>query len=136
MDFNDCRLSLDTAFMEQNFANFAALFDYADSAAMAHGASVLLDKAATSGEAFDFLNAIIDKYLYDPESPMYNEEYYTHFLRALLAGNRLDDAGRERARYRLETAMKTAVAPMPPISVTSCAAGAKACCRSFAATMK
>ena len=106
MDFNDCRLSLDTAFMEQNFANFAALFDYADSAAMAHGASVLLDKAATSGEAFDFLNAIIDKYLYDPESPMYNEEYYTHFLRALLAGNRLDDAGRERARYRLETAMK------------------------------
>lgn len=106
MDFGNHARSLDTSFMEQNFVNFVALFDYADSSAVAYGVRVLLEKAGKDETSFAFLTATADRYLRDPESPMYNEEHHAHFLRAMLATDRLKGLDRERAEYDLDVAMK------------------------------
>lgn len=106
MDFGNHDLSLDSGFMEQNFVNFVSLFDYADSSAVAHGVRVLLDKAGKDERSFAFLTATADRYLRDPESPMYNEEHHAYFLRALLATDRLKGVEREKAEYNLDVAMK------------------------------
>ena len=47
MDFSDTSRSLDTAFMEQNFANFASLLPHVDADAVSAAAESVLKKAAS-----------------------------------------------------------------------------------------
>ena len=50
--------------------------------------------------------SLADKYLYEPNSPMYNEELHILVLRSLLGNPGLDDWDKERPRYLLEMALK------------------------------
>lgn len=106
MDFRDRSLTADTAFMEQNFVNFAALFGYADSVAVDRGVRILLDRGSIDSGAYDMITSTAARYLNEPNSPMYSEEFYAHFLRAMIAGNVLSDSEKDRPRYQLEVAMK------------------------------
>lgn len=106
MDFSDRSLSLDTTFMEQNFANFAELLQYADSATAADAINAMMTRAEQVPEARSFAAEIVEKYLDDPESPMRNEETFIHFLRRDIASAVLSDAEKERARGLLGMALK------------------------------
>ncbi len=65
MDFSDILRSHDRDFMEQNFANYLSLFPIADTTALAPETA--------------------EKYLYEQDSPLFNEEYYLLFADALAA---------------------------------------------------
>ena len=106
MDFSDKSQSLDTVFMEQNFANFASLFELADSAVMTQSVANLMVKAEKTPEAADFIRAIAEKYLHDSDSPMRDEESFIYFLRWDISSKSLTEEAKERSRLLLEDAMK------------------------------
>lgn len=80
LDFADTALSLDTAFMEQSFANYTTVLTLTADSVRTAAVAALMDRAASVPAARDFLADIAERYLYDPESPVYNEELYLPFV--------------------------------------------------------
>ncbi|MDR0940279.1 MAG: DUF5106 domain-containing protein [Mediterranea sp.] len=65
-----------------------------------------IGKANASKPMFDYITDLADRYLYDPNSPMRNEEYYIPVLKAMLASPLLTDAEKIRPDARLKLARK------------------------------
>lgn len=91
MDWQDDRLVDTEEFMEQNAANFYDLFRLTDSLTASAATARMLDGAAVSPKAYRVVAEIAEKYLYDPNSPMLNEESYLIVTDRLVADNRLDE---------------------------------------------
>ncbi len=106
MDFTDRRLSLDTAFIEQNFANFISILPVAPEAVADSAVRQLLDRSAVDPDALALITATAETYLDHPNSPMRDEETYILFLRNIIASPRLSDDEKLRPRHRLEEALK------------------------------
>lgn len=75
--------------VEQKFANWMSILDAVDLKTSEMAIKKLYDKALacerkdTSSNVFETFEALADKYMYDPNSPMRNEEYYLHFAARL-----------------------------------------------------
>ena len=75
--------------VEQRFANWVSILDAVDLKTSEKAIKTLYDKALacerkdTSSNVFETFEALADKYMYDPNSPMRNEEYYLHFAARL-----------------------------------------------------
>ncbi|MCD8181824.1 MAG: DUF5106 domain-containing protein [Bacteroides sp.] len=63
-------------------------------------------QAEQEKKSYLYLMELADKYLYDPNSPMRNEELHISVLDALLASSILDDAEKIRPQNRRELALK------------------------------
>lgn len=83
LDFADTLRSRDRDFMEQNFVNCLSLFPIADTAALAPAVATLVGRAQSDAEALSLLAETAEKYLYEQDSPLFNEEYYLLFADAL-----------------------------------------------------
>lgn len=109
MDFRNRRLSLDTAFMEQNFSNFVMVLSNTDTLSVRLAVDRLLKRAEADSDAWRLLAHVTEKYLYDPNSPYRSDELYIPFLRGFLAAPMEDDGRRERDSFRLEMALRNRV---------------------------
>ncbi len=109
LDFSRDARALDTAFMEQNFANFITVAAYAAEEEAQKAVDRLLDRASVSHSTRDLIDHIAAKYLDDPNSPLRSEELYVMFLRHMAADSMSGDAKKARAQFRLEQAMKNRV---------------------------
>ena len=58
-----------------------------------------------------YITDLADKYLYDPNSPMRNEEFYIPVLDAMLASPVLEEIEKVRPKARRELAQKTVSEP-------------------------
>lgn len=106
MDFvNDSR-SLDTAFVEQNFANYLAVLSVTPEEDAQKSVSRLLSDASGSDKAYGLLKHVILRYLDDPNSPMRSEELLVFFLKEWSKPSESDEAVRVRAEHRLSEVMK------------------------------
>ena len=85
LDFADTLRSHDVRFMEQNFANYVSLFPIADTAALAPAVATLVGRAQSDAGALSLLAETAEKYLYEQDSPLFNETYYLLFADALVA---------------------------------------------------
>lgn len=107
LDFNDTVRTYNQAFIEQNFANFAYILqnvgDYDKKKAAVEN---LLNRAAINPHSFKIIREVADDYLYDPNSPMLNEESYIPFLEILSQSSLVDEAQKSRYSYLLECAQK------------------------------
>ena len=102
-DFTDTLRSRDRGFMEQSFADYVSLFPIADSSSLAPAVSGLVARAQADPEALSLLAEIAGKYLYEQDSPMYDEEHYLLFADAFVdafAGAPLRDYERLRIEAR------------------------------------
>lgn len=106
MDFADTSLSLDTAFMEQNFANYIQLYDYASEDGRATGTERLMTGAGVSEPAYRFVADIAERYLTDPNSPMRHEEYFLPFIHEITCGTVFSPAEKTRYEYLEERILK------------------------------
>ena len=104
LDFADTLRSHDVRFMEQNFANYVSLFPIADTAALAPAVATLVGRAQSDAGALSLLAETAEKYLYEQDSPLFNEEYYLLFADAF-AEAPLRDYERIRIEAR-RTAMR------------------------------
>ena len=71
-------------FMERNLANYLSLFPIADTTALVAAVKTLATNAGEDTPSLSVLIELTEKYLYEPESPFYNEEHYEIFLDAFL----------------------------------------------------
>lgn len=107
MDFSDTTRSRSVAFMEQNFANFASLFGIARIGEVLPGAAKkLMERAQVDRDAYNLLAETADKYLYNSNSPMLDEEAYIPFLEAIVNGGFIDEALKARYENQLEGCLK------------------------------
>ncbi|MBO5186084.1 MAG: DUF5106 domain-containing protein [Prevotella sp.] len=106
MDFADTTLTADRTFMEQNFANFVSVFPALTPQALKAAVSTLMTRASASTAAYRTLTDIAEKYLYDPNSPMLNEEHYIAFLEETAGSPLLSEAERSKQAFNLRCALK------------------------------
>lgn len=102
---------VDTAFIhsddtEQLYADFIDALQYASAEDRRFALRKMMDLMDMDSVAYAHFCFLSDKYLYDPNSPMRNEEYYIPVLEQMLASPRLTEAERLRPADRLKQAFK------------------------------
>lgn len=92
---------------EQAFANYVNMLDYTSSPKIVSQAiKGMLTKAEADTAMFAYFCKLYDKYLYDPNSPLRNEEYYIPVLEKIISSNKVEDVNKIRPQHHLELALK------------------------------
>lgn len=104
LDLNDTLLLNNPEVTEQGFVNFIDLMrDEHLTAEMRREAwESLAALLAEATEGRKRLDDLCDDYLYNPNSPLYNESLYALYLEAMSGQAGVDEAVKERMRFRLE----------------------------------
>lgn len=106
IDFADTNYVHHPDIMEQAWVNYIDLMPFLAPDEAARAMSATLTQASASKPCLLYMAELADKYLYDPNSPMRNEELYIPVLRVLSESPLLDEAEKVRPRARLELALK------------------------------
>lgn len=105
-DFTDTTLISRPAVTEQAFADYVNILLNVPTDMAAASVRTTLSKAEADTAMYRYFTTLFEKYLYDPNSPMRNEEVYIPVLEAIVASDRVDEADKIRPRYRLALAQK------------------------------
>ncbi len=109
-NFSDTTLCSLPDITEQAFVDFVQVLDEVTLQDAQAGIDSLLNKAmAGDSVMYACFTGLSEKYLYDPNSPMRNEDYYTEVLRHIIASPRISEEEKVRPRFRLELAGKNRV---------------------------
>lgn len=108
-DFADTTAANRSGDIEQYFSNYLNILSYGDAQSVALSIEQMMGKAVKNSVVFDYFFDLYDRYLYDPNSPMRNEELYIMFLKWVVASPDLSDTDKERSHYRLNLALKNRV---------------------------
>ena len=103
-DFTDTALIDMPEITEQAFADFLGILPYTDRAQEA--VDTLFRRAAAEKEMLYHFISLSDKYLYEPNSPMRNEDLYILVLRTLVAQPTMDDTDKIRPRHLLKMVLR------------------------------
>lgn len=102
-DFNFADTSIiSSGYGEQAIVDFISTFPHADLSIVRNGFKNLLAKSNNSQTISTFFISQFDRYLYDGNSPLYNDLYYEAFLRELLAAKSIT----ENQKMLYETRLK------------------------------
>lgn len=101
----------DTAFIqsddtEQLYADFIGSLQYVDTTICRSALQTMMSRMEADSTAYARFCALGEKYLYDPNSPMRNEDYYIPILEQMSASVRLTETDRLRPADRLKQARK------------------------------
>lgn len=101
----------DTAFIhsddtEQLYADFIGALEYVDLEESSAALKRMMSRMEEDSTAYAHFCMLGEKYLYYPNSPMRNEEYYILVLEQMLASTRLAEPDKIRPADRLEQALK------------------------------
>ena len=94
--------------VEQKFATWLAILDRVDLKTSEKAVKTLYEKALacerrnSTSNVFETFAALAEKYLYDPNSPMRNEEYYLHYAGCLASYEGFDKLERDRFSRQAE----------------------------------
>ena len=95
--------------LEQGFADFISVFPVADSIARNEAMKELVKRSRVTEVSANAVDEVAESYLFASESPVYDEEYFIIYLRALLDAGGLDEMQRIRPLFMLEEASKNRV---------------------------
>lgn len=102
----------DTAFLnkkevsEQAWVDYCNIMNHVPPATAQEAIKGMIKKTEQNRRMFDYFTELADKYLYDPNSPMRNEEFYIPVLEAMTASHVLSETEKIRPQARLELAQK------------------------------
>lgn len=91
--------------VEQKFANWVNVLSMVDYPHAAKSVRILYDKALkcerkdTASNVFDTFRSLVEKYLYDPNSPMRNEDLYGPYADCLSRCEFIDEGNRKAYAY-------------------------------------
>ena len=94
---------------EQAFSDFLSLFQYATRAKIVEGVNNLLDSCLVDVVMYNYFTQMAERYLYDPNSPMRNEEYFIPFLEHTLSSSRVKDESKIRPQQLLQMAYRNRI---------------------------
>lgn len=93
--------------IEQAFVDFLEVLPYASRTAGETGILNTLNRSLQEDSLlFAMFTGLYEKYLYEPESPMYNEEMYIPVLRYICNSTGIGPLDKVRPRYQLDLALK------------------------------
>lgn len=124
-DFTDTALISKPEITEQAFVDFVSILPYTPEAAAA--VDTLFRRASAEKEMLYHFISLGDKYLYEPNSPMHNEELHILVLRALVDNPRLDEMDKVRPRHLLEMALKNRPGDVAADFAVICRDGKRKC---------
>jgi hypothetical protein len=94
--------------VEQKFANWTMYLDMVPLSVADKAVGKLYDRAVacerqdTSSNVFETITSLAGKYLYDPNSPLRNEDHYNSFARRLSSCDLVEPSLRGKYRYEAE----------------------------------
>lgn len=105
-DFADTCYLTHEDITEQAWADYVNLLNYVPLETAQKAIKKVFTRTSFNKEVFRSFTELADKYLYDPNSPMRNEELYIPVLECMVTSPLLDDTGKIRPRDRLALAQK------------------------------
>lgn len=94
---------------EQAFTNYIAFLVRSTPEVAAASIKGMLKKAEVDSTVYAYFTNMYEKYLYDPNAPMRNEELYIYVLESILSSSLVDDVHKIRPAHLLELALKNRV---------------------------
>ena len=107
MPFADRRLSLDTAVVEQNMANFLSLTAEGSAEGLGKASEALAGRWGKAGPDVTALwTATVEKYLYHPDSPMHSEDAFIAMARAITGCAAIAPELKMRTAHQLQLSLR------------------------------
>lgn len=94
---------------EQVFVDYIDVLAYVTPETASASIKGMLQKAEADPDMFTYLTELYEKYLYDPNSPMRNEELYIPVLEFLTASPRIEEIHKIHPSHLLEVALRNRV---------------------------
>lgn len=94
--------------VEQKFANWISILDMVapsvqeKAVARLYGKALACEVKDTSSNVFETFTGLAERYLYDPNSPLRNEEYYLHFASRMAGYEGFPDELKTKYAYHAE----------------------------------
>lgn len=109
LNFNDTSLIHKPEILEQAFTNYLVVLKNVPMSSVEKGIKILVQRAAKNWDMQNFIIDLFEKYLYDPNSPMRDEELYIPVLKYILDSPTVKSEDKIMAEYRLKMALKNRV---------------------------
>lgn len=94
---------------EQAWADYCDILNHVPLETAQKAMRATIERANTDKKMFNYFTDLADKYLYDPNSPLRNEEFYIPVLEAMVASPLLEDIEKVRPEARLLLAQKNRI---------------------------
>lgn len=94
---------------EQAWVNYCDLLDHVPLPAAQQSMRTMIERTNAERKVFLYFMELADRYLYDPTSPMRNEEYYIAALESAVESPCLNEAEKIRPAARLKLAQKNRI---------------------------
>lgn len=108
-DFRDTTWLADTVAFEQTFANYLGAAEMVPRSRAAVSLGALFAAASVEPSMYRRFAEVAERYLYEPNSPMRDEDLYESVLRVLLDSQVLDEVEKVRPRHQLWMCSKNKV---------------------------
>ena len=108
-DFKDTTYIHEPQETEQALSNYIDLMNYVSPAAMSSSVKAMMKQTEQDSAMFQYFSEMMEKYLYDPNSPLRNEEMYIAVLEYLTESSSLSDVEKIRPAHLLELALKNRI---------------------------
>lgn len=106
-DFTDTALVNSADITEQALVDYINLLPHTTPEVAEKSIASMLNRAVEAdSSAFTHFTDLYERYLYDPNSPFRNEEYYIAVLRAIINNQHVDEIQKSTPRFQLEMALK------------------------------
>jgi len=94
---------------EQAWADYCDILNHVPLETAQEAIRKTIERTSVDKKVFTYITDLADKYLYDPNSPMRNEEYYIPVLDAMLTSPVLEEIEKVRPKARRELAQKNRI---------------------------
>lgn len=94
---------------EQAWADYCDILNHVPLETAQQAMRKTIERTYANKKVFNYITNLADKYLYDPNSPMRNEEFYIPVLDAMLAAPVLEEIEKVRPKARRELAQKNRI---------------------------
>ena len=108
-DFKDTTYIHEPQVTEQALSNYIDLMNYVSPAAMSSSVKAMMKQTEQDSAMFQYFSEMMEKYLYDPNSPLRNEEMYIAVLEYLTESSSLSDVEKIRPAHLLELALRNRI---------------------------
>ncbi|WP_298653856.1 DUF5106 domain-containing protein [uncultured Proteiniphilum sp.] len=108
-DFADRNLIRRPEITEQAFVDYINILGYVPEENINASLAYTLDKAETDTMMYLHFIELFEKYLYEPNSPFRNEEYYLPVLQKAVNSPLLEEESRSRYGFQLDMAMRNRI---------------------------
>jgi len=92
--------------IEQSFANYLSLLETVPAVEASAGLNGLMNRVVRKPALFRHFISLFEKYLYEPESPFKNEEWYITVLEYVVRSPKVDAVNKIRPQHQLQMLYK------------------------------